>query len=72
MNVNLPIPPQNINAGFIQLAFNAIRQAFINVVSTNEAVSRIMLRDADGVVWEVTVDTSGNLQTAVNDGKSRL
>lgn len=72
MNINLPIPPQNINAGFMQLAFDAIRRAFVNVVSTGEAVSRIMLRDADGVVWEVTIDTSGNLQTAVNDGKSRI
>lgn len=72
MNINLPIPPQNINAGFMQLAFDAIRRAFVNVVSTSEAVSRIMLRDADGVVWEVTIDTSGNLQTAVNDGKSRI
>lgn len=72
MNINLPIPPPNINAGFIQQAFDAIRRSFINVVSTNEAVSRIMLRDADGVVWEVTIDTSGNLQTTVNDGKSRI
>ena len=72
MNVNLPIPPATITSSFMQMAFDAIRRGFINVVSTNEAVGRILLRDSAGVVWEVTVDTSGNLQTAVNDGKSRL
>lgn len=72
MNVNFPIPPVNPNGAFLQLALDAVRRAFINVVATNEAVKRILLRDADGVVWEVTVDTSGNLQTAVNDGKSRI
>lgn len=72
MNINLPIPPQSINASFMQMAFDAIRRAFVNVVSSNEAVQRILLRDSDGIVWEVTVDTSGNLQTAVNDGKSRV
>jgi hypothetical protein len=72
MNVNLPIPPAKITPAFLQLAFDAIKRGFLNVVSTNEAVGRILLRDSNGVVWEVTVDTSGNLQTAVNDGKSRL
>lgn len=72
MIVNLPIPPQNINSSFMQMAFDAIRRAFINVVTSDEAVQRIMLRDADGIVWEVTVDTSGNLQTTVNTGKSRV
>lgn len=72
MNVNLPIPPANPTGSFLQMAFDAIRRAFVNVVSTNEAVKRIMLRDDNGVVWEVTVDISGTLTTAVNDGKSRL
>lgn len=48
-----------------------LTRAFASVVSKDEAVQRIMLRDANGVAWEVTVDTSGNLQTAKNDGKSR-
>lgn len=72
MNVNFPIPPANPNGAFLQLALDAIRRAFLSVVSKDEATNRILLRDADGVTWEVTVDTSGNLQTAVNDGKSRL
>lgn len=72
MNINLPIPPQSINASFMQMAFDAIRRALLNVVSSNEAVSRIMLLDANGVAWEVTVDTSGNLHTAVNAGKTRV
>ena len=72
MNVNFPIPPANPTGAFLQLALDAIRRAFLSVVSKDEATNRILLRDADGVTWEVTVDTSGNLQTAVNDGKSRL
>lgn len=72
MNVNLPIPPANPNGAFLQMALDAVRRAFLTVVSKDEAVGRLLLRDTNGVVWEVTVDTSGNLQTAVNDGKSRL
>lgn len=72
MNVNLPIPPQNINAGFMQLAFAAIKRAFIPVVSSDEATNRIMLLSPDGKAWEITIDNSGNLQTAVNTGKSRV
>ena len=70
MNINLPIPPANVTGQFLQFCLDAIRRAFINVVATNEAVPRIMLRDANGVAWEVTIDTSGNLHTAKNDGKS--
>ncbi len=72
MNVNLPTPPANPTGAFLQLALDAIRRAFVGVVSINEAVSRIMLRDTNGVVWEVTINTSGSLQAVVNDGKSRI
>lgn len=72
MNILLPVPPANPNGSFLQLAFDAIRRAFLNVVTTNEAVQRIMLSDANGVIWQITVNTSGVLQTAVNDGKSRI
>lgn len=72
MNVNFPIPPANPNGAFMQLALDAVRRAFLSVVSKDEAVGRIMLRAPNGKVWEVTVDNSGNLQTAVNDGKSRI
>ena len=72
MIVNFPIPPANPSGAFLQLALDAVRRAFLTVVSKDEAVGRLLLRDTAGVVWEVTVDTSGNLQTAVNDGKSRL
>lgn len=50
----------------------ALNRAFGSIISKDEAASRIMLLDANGVAWEVTVDTSGNLQTAVNTGKTRV
>lgn len=51
---------------------NVLTRAFSSVVSKDEAVTRIMLLDSNNVAWEVTVDTSGNLHTAVNAGKTRV
>lgn len=51
---------------------DTIRRAFINVVSTDQAVNRLLLRSPNGTVYEVTVSDTGSLTTAVNDGKSRI
>ena len=64
MRVTIPSPPQTYSAGGISQAFEAIKRAFLFTVSKTEAVESILLQDSDGVVWKVTVDTSGNLQTA--------
>lgn len=72
MNIIIPPPPPNYNQYSFMQAFDAIRRAFMPLISKDEASPRILLQDVDGVVWQVTIDTSGNLHTAVNDGKSRL
>jgi hypothetical protein len=72
MNINFPTPPERVTGVFMQMLFSILKRAFNTVVSSNEAVGRIMLLSPDGKAWEVTIDNSGNLQTAVNDGKSRL
>ena len=51
---------------------DTIRRAFVNVVSSNEAVPRIMLSSPNGTVYQITVSDTGTLTTAVNDGKSRI
>lgn len=64
MRVTIPSPPQQYSAAGFSQAFEAIKRAFLFTVSKTEAVESVLLQDADGGVWKVTVDTSGNLQTA--------
>lgn len=67
-----PTPGPGPNQSFLnQLATN-LRTAFLRVVSTDEAVSRIMLSAPNGTVYQVTVDNAGTLHTTINDGKSRI
>jgi len=74
MNVNLPPPPIPALANLV----NAIRQAFLNVVSTNEAAGRLLLRSpTSGLVYQVTVDDDTDpmapvLVLALQDGKGRV
>ena len=70
MIIFFPTPPSN--SVFLTQVLDTIRRAFLSVVSKDEAVERIMLRSPNGTVYEVTVSDTGTLQTAINDGKSRL
>lgn len=65
-----PAPSTYSPSAFNQFT-SALKKALLPVVSKDEAVTRILLRAPDGTTYEVTVDNSGNLVTAVNDGKSR-
>lgn len=66
MNVDLPTPGSPMG-----VVIDAIRRAFIPVVSQNEATSRILLRSPNGTSYSVTVDDAGVISTAVVDGKTR-
>jgi hypothetical protein len=72
MIFNGPIPPAGPLQPFLQQFVDTIRRAMIPAVSKDEATSRILLQSPNGAVYSVTVDNSGNLQTALNDGKSRV
>jgi hypothetical protein len=67
-----PTPPAGQLQPFLQQLVDTIRRAMIPVVSKDEATPRILLQSPNGSVYSVTVDNSGNLQTALNDGKSRV
>jgi len=69
--VNLPPPPVTYTPGGMSPLFDAIRRAFSAAVSRNEAVNRLMLQSPDGKTWQVTVDNTGTLVVAANDGKTR-
>jgi len=76
MNVNLPSPP-SANP-FLANLVNALRTAFLNVMSTQEAAGRLMLRSAtSGAVYQVTVDDDTDpmapvLVLTLQDGKGRV
>lgn len=72
MQVNLPPAPFGYVQQSMALILDTIRRAFIGVVSENEAAHRILLRSPNGTVYEITVSDTGTVQTAVNDGKSRI
>jgi len=71
MNINIPPPPPGYNPFSITQAFEAIRKAFIPVVSQDEASPRILLQSPNGTVYQITVTDAGVVQTAINTGKSR-
>ncbi|CAB4124553.1 hypothetical protein UFOVP62_11 [uncultured Caudovirales phage] len=72
MNVNFPSPPSTYSQTTIISLLDTIRRAFLNVVSTDAAVSRVLLQAPNGTVYEVAVSNTGTLTTSVNDGKSRI
>jgi hypothetical protein len=72
MNVTFPSPPPQYTQGGIIQILDVLRRVFLNVVSTDSAVSRILLQSPNGTVYAVTVSDTGVLTTAVNDGKSRI
>lgn len=71
MNIQFPPPPGSITQSYIINVLDIIRRTLAPAVSKNEATSRILLTAPDGSTYEVTVDNSGNLTTALNDGKTR-
>lgn len=71
MNIQFPVPPGTITQAYIIQVLDTIRRTLLPAISKNEAVSRVLLQAPNGNVYEVTVDNSGNLTTALNDGKTR-
>ena len=65
-----PAPSQYSAMAFNQL-LDRVKRALLPVVSKDEAVSRLLLQAPDGTIYAVTVDNTGTLTTAINDGKSR-
>jgi hypothetical protein len=70
MIINIPKVPLQIDARYVTLVLDTIRDAFQQVNSRRYAQDRLLLRSPDGTVYELTVDNSGVVSTAVNDGKS--
>lgn len=66
--MRIVLPPPSSPMGVI---LDTIRRALIPAVSQDEASARILLRAPNGTIYEVTVNNSGTLQTAVNDGNTR-
>lgn len=66
MNVIMPSPGSGL-----PVILDAIRRAFINAMSPNEAVPYIMLRSPNGKVFKVVVNETGTLRTEAVDGNAR-
>ena len=56
--------PNVVSESLIQ----AIRRAFIPVVSKDEAAPRLLLQAPNGTVYQVTVTDGGSLSVATHDG----
>lgn len=72
MNINLPPPPLGYSSTSFVQVFDAIKRALLPAVSKDEAAPRILLQAPNGTIYAVTVNNSGVLTTAVNDGKDRI
>lgn len=71
MNIQFPVPPGTITQDYVIKVLDVIRKTLLPAVSKNEATARVLLTAPNGAVYQVTVDNSGNLTTALNDGKTR-
>lgn len=71
MNIKFPIFPADQLGQTLQIAFQSISAAFGSVVSKDEAAPRVMLSDANGQVWAITVTTLGVVTTTTISGKDR-
>lgn len=72
MIFNPPIAPAGPNQTFLNALGSTLRRVFVDVVTTESAVHRVMLRSPNGTVYQVTVSDAGALQVTLNDGKSRV
>jgi len=71
VNVNFPTPQPDYTPAFMVQVIEAMRRAFLPVVSKDEAVGRIILQSPNGKAWAVTVSDTGTLVTTVMDGTER-
>ena len=63
MQIFIAQAPERYERAAIARAFDNIRRALTFAVSTEEAVSSVLLEAPDGTVYKVEVDNSGNLTT---------
>jgi hypothetical protein len=70
MRVTLPAPPGHVSQGYMTQFLQQLARAFGRVVTTDEAVHRVILLAPDGSSWNVTVDNAGLLSTPQNTGAS--
>lgn len=70
MIIVMPPPPEGYSASAWRSILDFIKRSMVPVVSQNEAASRILLRAPNGTTYSVTVDNSGTLTTAIEDGNS--
>ena len=72
MIIVMPPPPEGYDVSSWRSILDFIKRSMIPVVSQNETANRILLRAPNGTTYSVTVDNSGTLTTAIEDGKSGL
>jgi hypothetical protein len=65
-------PPPPANQPYLASLVEAIRRAFLPLISKDEAVSRVILQSPNGTAYNVTVSDAGVLTVTLNDGKSRI
>ena len=70
MLILFPKIPQRIDASYLSIVLDTIRDSIRQVNSRRYAQDRLLLRSPNGTVYEVTVNDSGTVGTAVQDGNS--
>jgi|DEB19_MinimDraft_3_1074340.scaffolds.fasta_scaffold02016_2 hypothetical protein len=70
MIIIMPPPPQKYDASAWSSILDFIKRSMIPVISRTEAVDRVLLRAPDGTTYALTVDNSGTISTAVENGNT--
>ena len=63
MRLFIPTPPQNYDQGVFNTILDTVKRSLIPVVSSDEAVSGVLLQSPNGSVYKLTVDDTGTLVT---------
>lgn len=71
MNIKFPTFPPGQLGSQLQTCFQTLATAFNSVVSKDEAAPRVLLTDANGQVWALSVTTAGVATTTTISGKVR-
>lgn len=71
MIIIMPPAPKAYKETSLNSILDYIKRALIPVVSRTEATDRILMRSPSGTTYSVSVNDSGTLITAIEDGKSR-
>jgi len=68
VRITLPATPSFVSPSYMTQLLQQLTRAFSRIVTTDEAVHRVILLSPDGTSWDVKVNDAGALTVTQNTG----